>query len=114
MSAQMTIEHHRQAVAMAELAGTRAADADVKSLAGKIKAAQQPEIDTMTGWLSAWGKAPMPHASGMNMGGMSHGPMPGAMSGADMQKLAAAKGSDCDRLFLTLMIAQHQGAVTMA
>lgn len=49
MFAQMMIPHHREAVEMAEMAETRAADAEVKSLAGKIEQAQQPEIDTMTG-----------------------------------------------------------------
>ena len=52
----MVIEHHRQAIAMAELATTRSGNTDVKSLAETIKTAQQPEIDTMTGWLSTWGK----------------------------------------------------------
>lgn len=99
--ARMMIEHHRQAIEMAELAGTRAGDPEVKSLAEKIKAAQQPEIDTMTGWLSAWGKpAAMPSMSGgMDTGGMSHGPMPGAMSHADMQKLMDATGADFDQQF---------------
>jgi uncharacterized protein (DUF305 family) len=115
MFAQMMIPHHRQAVEMAALADTRAGSADVKALAAKIKAAQQPEIDTMTGWLSAWGRtAPMPSASGMDMGGMSHGPMPGAMSDADMHKLAAAKDGDFDKQFLTMMVTHHQGAITMA
>jgi uncharacterized protein (DUF305 family) len=114
--AQMMIEHHRQAIEMAELAGTRAGDPEVTSLAEKIKAAQQPEIDTMTGWLSAWGKpAAMPSVSGgMDTGGMSHGPMPGTMSHADMQKLMDATGADFDKRFLTMMIAHHSGAITMA
>jgi uncharacterized protein (DUF305 family) len=112
MFAQMMIPHHREAIEMAEMADTRAADAEVKSLAGKIKAAQQPEIDTMTGWLSAWGqRAPMP---GMSMPSMGHGEMPGAMSPADMKELEAAKGAAFDKQFLTMMIAHHQGAITMA
>lgn len=116
MFAQMMIEHHRQAIEMASLADTRAASTDVKALATKIKQAQQPEIDTMTGWLTAWDKpAPMPSMSGgMDMGSMSHGPMPGAMTDADMSKLMDAKGAAFDKQFLTMMIAHHQGAVTMA
>jgi uncharacterized protein (DUF305 family) len=119
MFAQMMIPHHREAVEMAEMAETRASDAEVKSLAGKIEAAQQPEIDTMTGWLSAWGKpAPMPSMSGMSMPeatpSMNHGAMPGAMSPADMDKLEAAKGTAFDKQFLTMMITHHEGAITMA
>src|SRR5688500_14913135 len=59
MFAQMMIPHHQQAVEMAELAATRASDPEVKELAAKIKAAQAPEIATMTGWLTAWGKSAM-------------------------------------------------------
>jgi uncharacterized protein (DUF305 family) len=120
MFAQMMIPHHREAVEMAEMAATRASDAEVKSLASKIQEAQQPEIDTMTAWLSAWGQpTPMPSMSdGMSMPGalpsMNHGSMPGAMSPADMAKLEAAKGPEFDKQFVTMMIAHHQGAITMA
>jgi uncharacterized protein (DUF305 family) len=109
MFAQMMIPHHQEAVEMAAMADSRAADAKVKDLAAKIKAAQQPEIDTMTGWLTAWGAAPMP---GMT-GGMDHG-MPGAMSKADMAALKDAKGAAFDKQFLTMMITHHEGAITMA
>ncbi|GIF06952.1 DUF305 domain-containing protein [Actinoplanes siamensis] len=121
MFASMMIPHHRQAVEMAGLAGGRAAGGDVKDLAAKIEAAQQPEIDTMTRWLTAWGH-PMPamNASGMPgmnasaMPGMDHGSMPGVMSPADMDKLAKATGAAFDKQFLTMMISHHEGAVTMA
>ncbi|MFG3709636.1 DUF305 domain-containing protein [Micromonospora sp. NPDC047730] len=111
MFAQMMIPHHRQAVEMAELAATRAADPEVKRLAGEIKAAQAPEIATMSGWLSAWGR-PVP-SPGAETPHMDHG-MPGMMSDADMEKLTAASGREFDRQFLTMMIAHHEGAVTMA
>jgi uncharacterized protein (DUF305 family) len=125
MFAQMMIPHHQQAVQMAALAPTRANDGEVKELAAHIVAAQQPEIATMTGWLSAWGK-PVPTMTGgmdmgsSDMGGMGHGatmsvgPMPGMMSDADMTALTAAKGADFDRQFCKLMIAHHQGAISMA
>ncbi|MER7416655.1 DUF305 domain-containing protein [Micromonospora peucetia] len=111
MFAQMMIPHHRQAVEMADLAATRAADPEVKRLAEEIKAAQAPEIATMSGWLAAWGR-PVP-SPGAEMPHMDHG-MPGMMSDADMTKLAAASGREFDRQFLTMMIAHHEGAVTMA
>ncbi|GAB3795798.1 DUF305 domain-containing protein [Micromonospora zhanjiangensis] len=137
MFAQMMIPHHQQAVAMAGLAATRAADPEVKQLAAQIKDAQAPEIVTMSGWLTAWG-APTPTGTptampgsampgmdhggtampgmsqgGSSMPGMDHG-MPGMMSDADMTRLAAASGRDFDRQFLTMMIAHHEGAITMA
>ncbi|MEU4772533.1 DUF305 domain-containing protein [Micromonospora sp. NPDC023644] len=111
MFATMMIPHHRQAVEMADLAATRAADPEVKRLAVEIKAAQAPEIATMSGWLAAWGR-PVP-SPGAELPHMDHG-MPGMMSEADMTKLAAATGREFDRQFLTMMIAHHEGAVTMA
>jgi uncharacterized protein (DUF305 family) len=111
MFAQMMIPHHQQAVEMSALAETRVSDGEVKTLAAQIKAAQDPEIRTMTGWLTTWGK-PVP--TGGDMGGMHHGTMPGMMSDADMAKLKGATGKDFDKQFCTMMIAHHQGALTMA
>ncbi|MEV4574075.1 DUF305 domain-containing protein [Nonomuraea jabiensis] len=106
MFAQMMIPHHEQAVEMADLAATRASDPEVKELAAQIKAAQDPEIQTMKGWLTEWGK-PAPE------GGMGHD-MPGVMSEEDMKKLEAAKGKAFDKLFVQQMIAHHNGAIAMA
>jgi len=125
--AQMMIVHHRGAVEMADLAPSRAESQNVKDLAAKIKAAQQPEITSMQGWLKAWGEpaamtsmGPNPTDSGHDMSGMgasSPGPgmdsMPG-MSPTDMEELKAATGTAFDKKFLSLMIEHHQGAVDMA
>ncbi|MEV4479581.1 DUF305 domain-containing protein [Micromonospora coxensis] len=113
MFAQMMIPHHQQAVQMSELADGRAQDPEVKKLAAEIKAAQAPEIATMTGWLNAWGR-PVPSGSPDTGGHMGHGGMPGMMSDADMAKLKAASGTEFDRQFVTMMIAHHEGAITMA
>ncbi|MEU7983044.1 DUF305 domain-containing protein, partial [Micromonospora sp. NPDC049081] len=114
MFAQMMIPHHQQAVRMSELAGNRAADPEVTRLAEQIRAAQAPEIATMTGWLTAWGR-PVPSGGPADghLPGMDHG-MPGMMSDADLARLEGATGRDFDRRFLTLMIAHHEGAITMA
>ncbi|KOU42892.1 DUF305 domain-containing protein [Streptomyces sp. WM6378] len=115
--AQQMIPHHQQAIEMARLADGRAADSEVKSLASAIEKAQDPEINTMKGWLKAWGK-PLPSASSSmgDMPGMNHGSsgMPGMMSDQDMSDLKSAKGRDFDKKFAQLMIGHHQGAVTMA
>jgi uncharacterized protein (DUF305 family) len=110
--AQMMIVHHQQAVEMADLAESRAADVEVKTLAETIKAAQGPEIATMTGWLSTWGKPTTAPDGGGH--GSGHASMPGMMSDADMTKLKAAKGAAFDKQFVTMMIAHHEGAITMA
>ncbi|MFC3495794.1 DUF305 domain-containing protein [Glycomyces rhizosphaerae] len=104
---QMMIPHHEQAVDMAALAQEHATDAEVVDLAGQIAAAQQPEIDEMTGLLEAWGEpAEMEGHEGMSMGGMA--------TEEQMTELGAAQGADFDKLFVELMIAHHEGAVTMA
>lgn len=106
--AQNMIVHHQQAVEMADLAATRAANAGVKTIATQIKAAQQPEIDKMTGWLTAWGQPATP------AGGHDGHSMPGMMSTQDMDKLKAASGAAFDRQFAQMMIDHHKGAIEMA
>lgn len=104
--AQMMIPHHEQAIEMSQLAATRASSNDVKELAGAIEAAQDPEIQTMRGWLKSWGEDE-------SMGHAGHD-MPGIMSEQTMADLEQAEGAQFDRLFLTSMIAHHQGAIDMA
>jgi uncharacterized protein (DUF305 family) len=108
--ASSMVPHHEQAVEMADVALTRASSAEVKELATSIKAAQGPEITTMTGWLTAWGGAPM--ASGdHDMGGMG---MDGMMSAQQVSGLKDASGAAFDRMWLQLMVKHHEGAVAMA
>lgn len=107
--AQGMIPHHEQAVEMAKLADQRAESPKVKDLAGRIEAAQGPEISTMRGWLDDWAKPIEPSGGAMGgMGGM------GMMSEQDMGALAASSGTAFDQMFLTMMRAHHEGAVTMA
>lgn len=110
MFAQMMIPHHAQAVDMSDaMLAKKDVPAAVADLASKIKAAQAPEIAKMTAWLTAWKESATTPAGG-------HGAhsMDGMMSEADLQKLDAAQGTDAAKLFLTQMIAHHEGAVTMA
>jgi len=112
------IPHHAQAIEMADMALTRAEDTDVIDLAGQIKAAQDPEIEAMSGWLEAWGEE-VPDL-GDDMSGMDHDmsgmddSMPGMMSESDMQGLADSSGAAFDRMWLTMMIEHHEGAISMA
>jgi uncharacterized protein (DUF305 family) len=106
------IQHHRQAIEMADLADSRASSQEVKDLATKIKGAQDPEIKTMSSWLTAWGEE-VP----ADMSGMSHdmsSSMPGMMSSDDMDKLKKASGTEFDKMFLDMMVQHHQGAIKMA
>ncbi|MBA3268763.1 MAG: DUF305 domain-containing protein [Acidimicrobiia bacterium] len=117
--AQEMIGHHQQAVEMSTMASTQASSPRVKDLASRIKAAQDPEIQTMKGWLSAWDEPET--AKSADMGGMDHGGGNGGtgsgtamMTDAQMAELRAASGAEFDRMFLTAMIEHHQGAVTTA
>ncbi|UGQ11469.1 DUF305 domain-containing protein [Yinghuangia sp. ASG 101] len=106
MFAQMMIVHHEQAVDMAREAPAKAVGDQVKQLAAQIEAAQAPEIARMRGWLTTWGRpATAP-------GGMDHGD--GMMTDRDMAGFKAATGTEFDRMFLTMMIAHHNGAIRMA
>ncbi|MSR35335.1 MAG: DUF305 domain-containing protein [Gemmatimonadetes bacterium] len=109
------IGHHAQALEMAGLAPSRDASPTLRTLAARIKSAQQDEIDRMRGWLSARG-IPAPEVMTMNGHVMTHGAghsMPGMLTAEQMAQLDAARGPDFDRLFLKFMIQHHRGAVTM-
>jgi uncharacterized protein (DUF305 family) len=111
------IPHHAQAINMAKLAATRAASPQVKALASRIEAAQNPQIQTMTGCLANWGQPMVMPSTGMMNGNSTNGMMNGAngmMSGADMAKLGKLSGRAFDRQFLTMMTAHHRGAIAMA
>ncbi|GAA2852802.1 DUF305 domain-containing protein [Streptosporangium fragile] len=99
--AEEMIPHHRQALEMAGLVLDRTSSQAVRRLAERITAAQRPEIAAMTSWLRALGRPPGGHED--------HTVTP-----AQMNELRAARGAAFDRLFLTLMIAHHEAAMTMA
>ncbi|MER6997460.1 DUF305 domain-containing protein [Streptomyces sp. NPDC000410] len=105
------IPHHRQAVEMAGLAATRAESAEVKKLAGEIKKAQDPEINTLSGWLRSWGEDVPAESQGAEHAGHS---MSGMMTSGEMDKLEKSSGKAFDTAFLELMIKHHEGAVEMA
>jgi uncharacterized protein (DUF305 family) len=108
---------------MARMARTAAGSAGVRDLAQRIEAAQGPEIETMEGWLEEWGDDADSGTDHDGMDGMDHGDgmdgmdasgMPGMMSDGDLEDLDAADGAAFDRMFLTMMIAHHEGAIEMA
>jgi len=111
MFAQMMLPHHEQAIEMSDaLLAKDGISPELVGLAEQIKAAQGPEIDTLTGWLDDWGADP---GAGAGPGHGDHG-MAGMMSPEDLQALEDATGTDAERLFLEQMVAHHEGAVEMA
>lgn len=106
MFLQMMIPHHEQAVVMSDLALSNSKDADVLKLAKQIRDAQAPEIIKMQGWLTDAGLSQDPgHAMGDGMGGM--------LSDSEISTLKGSTGKAFDKLFLTGMIAHHEGAIHM-
>ncbi|MEU0120563.1 DUF305 domain-containing protein [Streptomyces albidoflavus] len=105
------IPHHRQAVQMADLAPSRAESAEVKKLAADIKKAQDPEIKTLSGWLTSWGEE-VPAEGAMDHS--AHGADSGMMTAEEMDQLKNASGKAFDTAFMEMMIKHHEGAVAMA
>ncbi|MFK7829593.1 MAG: DUF305 domain-containing protein [Congregibacter sp.] len=108
---QDMIPHHNQAVQMAALVADRTNTSALVEIAGRIDASQADEITFMQDWLKERGeKAPEPDAH--HAMHMSHD-MAGMATPEQMAELAGASGTDFDRVFLSLMIKHHKGAVTM-
>lgn len=100
--------HHKMAMDMASLAGTRAAHGELKTMATKMIEDQQKETAQLKGWREQW-YAGKPEAMNMKMPGM-----PESMKGMSMEKLAAAKGEEFDRMFIDMMSQHHAGAIKMS
>lgn len=113
---QDMINHHAQAVVMGDLAKDELTDTKVKAIAARISAEQKPEMGGMATLLKDWDEKVPPQAKNPNFGardGHSSHSMPGMASTEDLDELGSAKGEDADRLYLDLMIAHHEGALTM-
>lgn len=114
--AQDMIPHHQQAIQMSRMAAGQASSAEVKDLAARIEKAQEPEIETMSGWLESWGEDVPSSMPGMDHGMEDSGSsdMPGMMDTENMDELMDASGKGFDTMFLTMMVEHHEGAVEMA
>ena len=110
---QGMIGHHAQAIEMVELLKARSASDDMKKLGLRIELSQDDEIKMMEHWLQARGQQPPDHMAMHDHAGMAMPMMPGMLSPEEMQRLAAARGAEFDRLFLEGMIKHHGGALTM-
>lgn len=107
---QGMIGHHQQAIEMAVLLKTRTNSEDMKLLALRIEVSQADEIKMMQDWLKSRGEE-VPSIHAMHMHGATL--MPGMLTTEEMERLAAAKGTEFDKLFLEGMIKHHNGALIM-
>ncbi len=108
---QDMIPHHNQAVQMSELVADRTNRPELVDLAGRIDVSQLDEIDFMQQWLRVRGER-VPDPTAHEAMHTTH-KMAGMASPEQMAELAELKSTNFDRLFLTLMITHHEGAVTM-
>ena len=108
---QGMIIHHHQALLMSRLATQRTNNKTLLDLANRIDVSQADEIAFMQTWLREREEI-APEPSKDHQEHAEH-KMAGMATPAQMIQLAASKSTDFDRLFLKLMIAHHDGAITM-
>jgi uncharacterized protein (DUF305 family) len=112
------IHHHAQALTMADLALTHSTSPAIRTLSERIRVSQTDEIALLQQWLGENG-APVPEVTvpGTAPGAVVHHDpslqMAGMLSPQQILELSAARGAEFDRLFLTLMIQHHEGALDM-
>ena len=120
--------HHIQGVDMAMIIRDETEDEGVRLLAYDIATTQGHQAGQLYGWLVEWGlrqagsQPPMtwmmePGSAGEEGDHAAHAMgalMPGMATSAQMAELSAVSGVEAERLFLSLMIAPHEGALEMA
>jgi uncharacterized protein (DUF305 family) len=129
--------HHNQGVELAMIIRDRTDAVDVRTLAYDIATTQAQQSGQLYDWLVQWnlpqgsrqpdmtwmtlptlaGASGHAHGGDSSTPGTSHtpgDPMPGLATPAQIDQLTASSGLEAERLFLTLMIAHHRGAVEMA
>jgi uncharacterized protein (DUF305 family) len=104
---QGMIAHHGQAIHMSRLAASRGANARLVKFANKIDQSQEAEIRLMQEWLRANNQSAPEAESWRTM------MMPGMLTTAELDQLDKARGVEFEKLFLTLMIRHHEGALRM-
>ena len=104
------IVHHEQALDLAALVPSRTTREELIVFARQVDKGQRVEIDQMQSLLglAAARGVKVPEHARHNVESM-----PGLLSAARMQVIAAATGSKFDRLWLEGMIEHHEGALTM-
>ncbi len=107
---QGMIPHHAQAKEMSALAESRTNNEAILAVAARITLSQDDEIAMMQDWLGDRGLEVMAEDAHHQSGFMR---MAGMLTDEEMATLAAARGSEFDRLYLENMIQHHQGALDM-
>lgn len=111
MYLQMSITHHRQGIDLVRLAAGRPVRPRVADLARAIELTQTEELESMTRWLTEWGK---PTDADPNPGAHeAHGGLP-VTAPDTIEALKATPDGDFERRFVTVLTGHQHGAVEMA
>lgn len=108
MFIEQMIPHHNDAIAMAELALTRAEHPEIKQLAEDIKRTQTAENAQMREWYRAWFDADVPSFGG------SSGMMGGMMGGGVFDMTDLENAVPFDKAFIEQMVPHHEMAIMMS
>lgn len=110
--------HHIQGVELSMLVRDRTMDEDVRRMAYDMATTQGHQAGQLYGWLAAWGLNQLASTPPMAWMGHTGHPMgalmPGMATPAQVASLRDASGVVAERIFLTLMIAHHRGALEMS
>ena len=108
---QGMITHHHQAMIMSDMATDRTNSKSILDLAGRIDVSQEDEINFMQTWLRER-EENVPNPMAMQNMDSDHNMM-GMATPEQLDQLANSKSIDFDKLFLSLMITHHDGAIKM-
>ena len=108
---QGMITHHHQAMIMSDMATDRTNSKSILDLAGRIDVSQEDEINFMQTWLRER-EENVPNPMAMQNMDSDHNMM-GMATPEQLDQLAESKSIDFDKLFLSLMITHHDGAIKM-
>ena len=128
--AQSMSAHHQQAVMMAQFM-LDGRPTPLRGRAQAIAGTQTLETGRMQGWLLLWDRPLLPVTAGMGWMLVGHAPpdealkaylldcqksggMPGQPTVTELDRLRRLDGVARDRLFVTLMLRHHEGALPMA
>ncbi|HWH00958.1 MAG TPA: DUF305 domain-containing protein [Pilimelia sp.] len=106
---QMMIAQDGQAAEMLQLVPSRAARAELKTMAAAIASTQAHDVTVMRGWLRQWGQ---PTSVGKNAHA-SHGDLH-ATRPEDIAALRPLSGKEFETRFLSTLIGHQHNAIDMA